>query len=124
MVAEQNIGNAMIYIADKLGMTIEQVYQVYLASQFTLALIGIAEIAAFVIGCAVIVTVCYRAYKMENDSTTSYGDCTLKYYMIALASCVLFGLVLLALYDPIVMLICPQYATIHAMLHDFGMLVK
>jgi uncharacterized membrane protein len=123
VVSGQSIGDAMMYIADKLNLTVEQVYQVYLRAQVILAIIQIVEIVIFVIGVVIIGYICFEKYKKAEESCT-FSNADLKYFMIGFVATLLLGIVLLALYDPIVALTCPEYAAMQAMIHNFASIVK
>jgi hypothetical protein len=125
-IARQSIGDAMVYIADKIGLTLEQVYQIYVGSQMALALIQIALILVFVIGSVTICFLCFRTYKNETKDSKDYdhSDAQLKYGMFAIFGCAMLGLAVALLYSPITAVVCPEYSAIQAMIGDFASLVS
>ena len=125
-VSEQGIGNAMIYIADKLGMTIEQMYQVYFHSQRALAMIQLSLILAFIVGTIIITYVMYRVYtsgKVESkymDLLQDFGKCFVIWIVVVFT----LAIVLVTLYYPIVALVCPEYTAIQSMISSLRSVVR
>jgi len=125
MELEQGIGTAMVYIADKLGLTLEQVYQVYVHSQKIIALVQLVEIAAYIIGATAIIYTVRRWYLKETKDIKYVDSYVILIYSArAVIGVALLGVLLYGLYFPTIALVCPEYVAVNEMITRLAGIVK
>lgn len=119
------IGNAMVVIADKLGIAIGEVYEIFLNSQIVLAYISIIQLV-IVIGVPLIVcTAFYYQKKKVYLEDKKYNRNPINFIIdenvlvpmiiIAIVSFIIACVVALFLNDILIRLLIPEYATIKDM---------
>ena len=112
LVNLDGLGNAFIYIADKIGLTLQEIYTIYVSAQQTIALIQISFAILWAIVTLVSGYCLYRyATKVKIMEIFIFG-------LIAVSA--VFGIILLFLYLPTVALFCPEYSAIQGMINTFS----
>ena len=117
------LGNAMIYIADKIGMTLEQVYYVYLQAQFVMATVQIVmTVICFALFFITFIYL-YRREEKRSDNRVDIDD--IFGIVIVSAIITIFPLLLcVALYTPIIAMFCPEYTALNSLMNDIGHLAS
>jgi hypothetical protein len=59
LINTDGLGTALTYIADKIGITVEQMYRIYVAAQFTQAVLQIIFILIWAIAVIIVVKKIY-----------------------------------------------------------------
>jgi hypothetical protein len=120
-----SISSAIIYIADKLNMTLAQIYEIYARAQFT---IGIVQIVMVLAWCGIMVGVFIyttKNFKKELGSKTIFDpDVLIPTIFVMVTAGAVFGLILTALYSPVIAVTCPEYSALQSLMHDIGQMVK
>lgn len=123
LINMDGIGNAAIYIADKLGITIAQMYEIYVRAQVTMALIQIVMIMIWCIVFIILLTkiskLTNKIFKITDEDKKYHEGSILMAYIITFVVCMfVIAIVLNLLYDPILALMCPEYTGLKLLLKD------
>jgi uncharacterized membrane protein YidH (DUF202 family) len=117
------LAGALVTLANMLGMTIQQMYVIYVSAQQIIGIVQIVLTVVWAIGIIAILMYLYRYYK-ANKQPDSYSDMTGVICLVAaILACIIFTLVLWNMYDAIIAVLCPQYAALQAMMRDIGKLL-
>ena len=112
LVNLDGLGNAFIYIADKIGLTLQEIYTIYVSAQQAIALIQISFVLLWMIVTIVAGYCLYRyAKKVKVMEIFLFG-------LIAVSAAT--GLILAFLFPPVIALFCPEYSAIQSMINTFS----
>lgn len=125
LINTDGLGSALMYIADKLNITLQQMYEIYARAQFFM---GIVQIAMILIWCIVMIVVFvlitkYLKLITKSDSIFEF-DVMMPTLMAMLIVGSVFGVILTFLYNPILAIMCPDYMALKSMIYDIGQMVK
>ena len=115
LVNLDGLGNAFIYIADKIGFTLQEIYTIYVSAQQAIALVQISFVLLWAI---VTIVAGYCLYRYATKARTMEI-----FHFGTLAVSAVFGIVLLFLYRPLIALLCPEYSAIQSMILTFSQFV-
>lgn len=125
LINTDGLGSAMIYIVDKLNMTLAQVYEIYARAQFTMGAVQILLILIWFISMIVIFVYAVNILKREAESKTMVTpDVLVPLVFIMFISGALLGFLLAFLYSPIMAILCPEYSALTSLMHDIGEMVN
>jgi amino acid transporter len=117
------IGMALISIADKIGITVMQMYNIYVYAQATLALVQIAMIVIWIICTFGAMVIAFKyAHKLVNDDEdvkkiqTSDRICVT--LILGMVVSVLVAVILVGLYNPVIAFMCPEYTALKSLMND------
>ena len=117
LINTDGLGTALIYIADKLGLTVEQMYKIYVHAQVSIAIIQITMICIWVV--AVIITVKVTYWYCKKDSNTM-RDIIEASIIVTIIIAVILTFILVILYNPIIAYMCPEYTALRSLMNDIG----
>lgn len=124
LINMDGIGNALVYIADKIGVSVAQMYEIYVKAQATMALLQIALIL-IVIGVSIGIFLLFYFYAAKKmDDTLNDTDRFLLSGMISIVSLVIMAFICSALYYPLLAYFCPEYTALQSLMQDIGNIAK
>ncbi len=102
------IGDVLIQIADKLGITVQQVYKLFISVQTAKGILTIIEIFVFSIGIYLYLTWMYKKYKIEiKDDCNS--DIPSLIIMGGMFGTVIYFFVVIFIGNAILQIMYPEY---------------
>lgn len=121
LINMDGIGNALVYIADKIGITVAQMYEIYVKAQAMMALLQIVMILA-IIGISISVfLICYfYAINKIFSDIKSDSDRFLASAFIAFIAFIASGFIMAMLYTPLLAYLCPEYTALKSLMGDIG----
>jgi len=126
LINMDGVGTALISIADKIGITVMQMYNIYVYAQATMALVQIVMIIIWFICTfgAMVIAFTY-AHKLDDDESIKKTNKADRIY-VALCVALLVGAVvgiivtaiLAVLYIPVIAIMCPEYTALKSLMND------
>jgi hypothetical protein len=116
LVEGQKLGDALVYIADKLGVTVQYVYEVFVKAQQTIAIINFIALVLFLVISVVGIRLLLKRYygRTHNEYST---DWVVEILIPALIIIIVSMGALAIMADIAVQFTCPEYSAIKEMLH-------
>lgn len=122
LINTDTLSQTLVILADKLGMGLQQMYEIYISAQQTMALLQIVFTIATTVGLMVIMFLTFKYYK-NHKQDNKYEATELFCLMGGICVSLSFILVMVCLYNASLALICPQYTALHAMILDIHSLL-
>jgi len=127
LINTDGIGTALVYIADKIGITVEQMYHIYVGAQVTMATVQIVMIATWFIVVALTIVFVYmfgmRSEKQEHPDRNKDAyqfDVIVVSVSVGTIVGILLALVLAFMYVPIIAYLCPEYTALKSLMSDLS----
>ncbi len=121
LINMDGIGTALVYIADKLGVTVQHIYTVYVAAQQTIAVINVLFAILFMVGAVIITKILYTAYKAHK--TSIYDSFELVMIFSGIGAYTALLVLLLVIRSAVVAYFCPEYMAIQSLIETFARFV-
>jgi cytochrome bd-type quinol oxidase subunit 1 len=115
LINMDGIGNALVYIADKIGITVAQMYEIYVTAQATMAILQIVMIIICVVAMIIAGASTYSYFK---KSGSSFDDIILGTIIISVIVGVAVAIIMAALYNPLLAYMCPDYTALKSLMSD------
>jgi amino acid transporter len=123
LVKEMGLGEAVVTVfdklADRLGITVQTIYMIIVNAQRTIALVQISFILIWI--ASILITAGFMVYRRNKKDKT---DWELDDYAPLLITLLIVGaimaFILVFLYEPVIALLCPEYAALKEMLAVFS----
>jgi len=123
LINTDGLGTALVYIADKIGITVEQMYHIYVSAQFTMAVTQIVFILIWAVSTIIILKIAYDRNKGDLKDTSHFGNndsAILKVFICTAVGSAFIGSILLFLYGPVIAIFCPDYMALQSLMEDIG----
>ena len=120
LINTDGLGTVLIYIADKLGLTVEQMYKIYVHAQASMAIIQIAMICVWVVVVIITLKVTFWYCKKNCNNGVSSFDIIAVSIIITIVIAVILAFILDILYNPIIAYMCPEYTALKSLMNDIG----
>lgn len=122
LINMDGIGLALTSIADKIGMTVAQMYEIYVRAQFAIA---IAQIVFIIIWAVIVIVVVRKVYVWAYADNKGYeSDRMGKMFFGCLATVGLVSFVMMILYDASIAIMCPEYTALQNLMGDIGDMIQ
>lgn len=122
LINTDGLSQALIVLADKLGIGLQQMYAIYVSAQQVMAAVHIAFTIMTVIGIVIIMFGMKKYY--DTHKSERYCDGTGLFCILgATALGFVFIFAMAELSSAFVALLCPQYTALHAMMGDISNLI-
>jgi cytochrome b subunit of formate dehydrogenase len=115
LINMDGLGNALIYIADKIGLTVNQMYDIYVNAQATMAILQIVMVIICVLAMIVSGIVVYIYFKKNGSSC---DDSILASIILAIVIGGITTVIMVALYNPLLAYMCPEYTALKSLVYD------
>jgi hypothetical protein len=124
LINTEPIANAMLTIADKLGYTVQQIYQIYVAAQFKIAMINAILATASILTMLILIVYLWWYHKKLKDANDYDAEEKIFYraFFGGIIVAIIIGF-LCVLQGILIQLYCPEYCAIQQMLSQFGNLL-
>jgi hypothetical protein len=116
LINTQPIADSVVYIADKLGYTVEQIYTVYTHAYTTIALVNMIALIVVSIITTIAFILIYRYLRKSNDIDDSAFGAGLWAGLV----CTITIFAAIVIRDTLIMYLCPEYTAINAILYQIG----
>jgi len=123
LINMDGVGTALISIADKIGITVMQMYNIYVYAQATMALVQIVMIIIWFICTfgAMVIAFTY-AHKLDDDESIKKTNKAEFRICVALLVGAVVGIIVTAilavLYIPVIAIMCPEYTALKSLMND------
>jgi hypothetical protein len=118
LINTDGLGTALVYIADKIGITVAQMYDIYVKAQAAMAIVQIIMILLWVVVVSIVAIFVYSNFKKDNK------DDMFAVITVTLMSTIIIGIVLAGvlafLYNPIIAYMCPEYMALKSLMSDIS----
>lgn len=116
LINMDGLGTALVYIADKIGITVAQMYDIYLKAQATMALLQIVMIITCVIVLIGVMIISYLLLKKQKET----DEATLVFVplILGIIAFVIVSIICMALYNPLIAYMCPEYTALKSLMYD------
>jgi hypothetical protein len=120
MTKDMGLGDAIVYVADKIGISVQHMYEIMLHAQITIAIINILLLIVWCATIVVTVIVVYRKFvKPHEDTTYDSGMRWLTLSVITAIVALIVACVLTSLQSSLVTVFCPEYSALKELLYTF-----
>jgi uncharacterized membrane protein YagU involved in acid resistance len=123
LINTDGFGTALIYIADKLGLTVDQMYKIYVHAQASMAITQIILICLWVVIVSITFIVTY-SHLLKKNCKIDPAETVFFSFVVIIVIAVISAFVLLALYHPIIAYMCPEYTALKSLMNDIGSIIK
>jgi hypothetical protein len=122
LINTDGIGTALVYIADKIGVTVAQMYEIYVHAQQTMAFVQIVFILIWfiVVFGVILITHLY----IKKDASASDEDKVLVPITFGAGAAIVMFFILIALYFPLIAYMCPDYTGLKSLMSDIGQIAS
>jgi len=122
LINMDGVGTALISIADKIGITVMQMYNIYVYAQATMALVQIVMIIIWIICTfgAMVIAFTY-AHKLDDDESikkTNKADRICVALLVGAVVGIIVTAILAVLYIPVIAIMCPEYTALKSLMND------
>jgi uncharacterized membrane protein YidH (DUF202 family) len=118
LINTDGLGTALTYIADKIGITVEQMYRIYVAAQFTQAVLQIIFILIWAIAVIIVVKKIYVWQMSIHTERYDRDTGILLTFLGSVIVIVFVSLILSVIYDASVAILCPEYTALQSLMKD------
>ena len=116
------LGQALVVIADKLGMRVDQMYQIILGAQKFMALLKLVMIFVWVIFMIIIVVITAYFVKKECDKASFHSN-EILYFFVGVVAAVVVTMGMEFIYQPLVAFFCPEYTALQRLVEILHYLI-
>ena len=102
------IGDALVQIADKLGITVQQVYELFVSVQTAKGILIIAQIFVFIIGTYLYLSWMHKKYLIAVKEN-SRSDAEFIIMFGGLFGVIIYGAVIILIGNAVLQIMYPQY---------------
>lgn len=116
-VANQlGLGDALVQIADKIGVTVQQMYTIMVEAQVTIAIIQIIFILVDLISAVIIFGIVIWFIKKYCNDELDWGVAL----FLTIVGWLILSMILTLLYRPVIALMCPEYTALQEIITVFS----
>lgn len=116
LINMDGLGTALVYIADKIGITVAQMYDIYFRAQAAMAILQIVMVLVSVIVLVGVMAISYILLKKQKET----DEATLVFVPLVLGiiAFVIVAVICMALYNPLLAYMCPEYTALKSLMYD------
>lgn len=120
---DMGLGDAIVYVADKIGISVQHMYEIMIHAQVTMAILNIVLMVCWCVIVAVTAVITYRTIVKPHLNDKGYSsDIGMRWIVMAgvtaiVALLAIFPLTILQ--SSLVAIFCPEYSALKEMLYTF-----
>lgn len=114
------LGDAILIIADKMGVTSTEVFRIVAEAQATIATINILSIILFTILACISI---YIISKIKPIEGWRNDDMQALKFMIGMLYVLISAIFIIIIHDSIIMILCPEYTAIMEVFRSIGVMI-